>query len=171
MLFVGAIAPLFILISSFSQAGKHRHYEFPGESISALRFKGFERVIRQQGDRDCGPAALKMLLNHYGENVTLERISERSNLSSMGTSLLTLKQTAAYYGLEVTGWRFSIYGLRLAPLPVITRIRGCHFVLIDRITADYLVILDPREGEVHLPVSLFTKIWDGAALVVTGSTH
>jgi|GEM_PF-2216989 ABC-type bacteriocin/lantibiotic exporter with double-glycine peptidase domain len=166
---IGLVAALILTpwgVSTLTEMYAHKHYEQPGEEGSDVQYLGFDRVTMQAGAVDCGPAALKMVMAHHGVEASLDTLSNAAGLTAQGVSLLGLRHAAERYGFRGTGWRLSFQGLRAQSLPVLVKVGGCHFAVVDRIDQDVVVMLDPKEGEVHLTAGRFEAIWDGVALAV-----
>lgn len=125
-------------------------------------------VVRQQRRSDCGPAALKMVLNHWGiQDVTLAELEIATGTGPDGTSLLALKKAAEERGVTSQGLRLPVHRLREIPLPAIAHVHGDHFVVI-RSTGDELVIDDPSLGRLRMSSRVFARSWDGVVLSFTG---
>ena len=125
-------------------------------------------VVRQQRRSDCGPAALKMVLDHWGiQDVTLAELEIATGTGPDGTSLLALKKAAEERGVTSQGLRLPVHRLREIPLPAIAHVHGDHFVVI-RSTGDELVIDDPSLGRLRMSSRVFARSWDGVVLSFTG---
>ncbi len=125
-------------------------------------------VVRQQRRSDCGPAALKMVLDHWGiQDVTLAELEIATGTGPDGTSLLALKKAAEERGVTSQGLRLPVHRLREVPLPAIAHVHGDHFVVI-RSTGDELVIDDPSLGRLRMSSRVFARSWDGVVLSFTG---
>ena len=125
-------------------------------------------VVRQQRRSDCGPAALKMVLDHWGiQDVTLAELEIATGTGPDGTSLLALKRAAEERGVTSQGLRLPVHRLREIPLPAIAHVHGDHFVVI-RSTGDELVIDDPSLGRLRMSSRIFARSWDGVVLSFTG---
>lgn len=125
-------------------------------------------VVRQQRRSDCGPAALKMVLDHWGiQDVTLAELEIATGTGPDGTSLLALKKAAEERGVTSQGLRLPVHRLREVPLPAIAHVHGDHFVVI-RSTGDELVIDDPSLGRLRMNSRVFARSWDGVVLSFTG---
>lgn len=124
-------------------------------------------VVRQQRRSDCGPAALKMVLDHWGiQDVTLAELEIATGTGPDGTSLLALKKAAEERGVTSQGLRLPVHRLREIPLPAIAHVHGDHFVVI-RSTGDELVIDDPSLGRLRMSSRSFARSWDGVVLAFT----
>lgn len=161
---LGAIG--FLCFALLVRSNAEQHYRQPGDPEGMINFFGYARVVRQESATDCGPAALKMILDHHGIPVPLAQIAKAAGLTPVGSSLLGLKHAAEQFGLVANGWRMSFAELVQSPLPSLVKVAGRHFAVVDGIVDGMMVILDPKEGEVHLPVKRFEEVWDQVALVV-----
>jgi len=129
-------------------------------------FLGMEGVLFQRSTMDCGPAALKMVLDHFGIQSSLDELSSLSHQTTRGTSMLTLKEIAESKGLRVEGWHFAFNDFQTAPLPALVWVHRGHFMVVTHISADGRVdALDPSLGRLRYSRSNFQKIWDGDTLV------
>ena len=125
---------------------------------------GAGEVIRQRGRSDCGAAALRMILDHYGiEGSSLDELEAALRTRSNGTSLLALKRVAAERGLSSQGLRLNVEGLSQVPMPVIAHVHRSHFVVVRR-AGDQLVVDDPAIGRLRMSATAFSRAWDGIIL-------
>lgn len=128
-------------------------------------------LVRQQRRSDCGPAALKMVLDHWDiEDTTLSALEIATGTGPDGTSLLALKRAAEERGLTSQGLRLPVQRLREIPLPAIAHVHGDHFVVI-RSAGDELVIDDPSLGRLRMSSRTFERSWDGVVLSFTSGPH
>jgi ABC-type bacteriocin/lantibiotic exporter with double-glycine peptidase domain len=131
-------------------------------------FLGTEGVLFQRSTMDCGPTALKMVLDHFGIQSSLNELSSLAHQTTRGTSMLTLKGIAERKGLHVEGWHFTFDDFQKAPLPALVWVHRAHFVVVTHISADGRVeALDPSLGHLRYSRSDFQKIWGGDTLVFT----
>ncbi len=130
---------------------------------------GFGQVVRQQKRSDCGPAALKMIFDHYGiTGTTLAELEVATGTGPDGTSMLALKKAAEARGLAGHGLRLPVERLDDIPMPAIAHVHGDHFVVI-RSAGDELVIDDPSLGRLRMSSSTFERSWDGVLLTFASS--
>ncbi|PIU44321.1 MAG: hypothetical protein COS95_09495 [Ignavibacteriales bacterium CG07_land_8_20_14_0_80_59_12] len=129
-------------------------------------YLGDSGVVIQERYNDCGPAALKMVFDHYNIHVALIEIEKSVHLTRKGSSILSLKDMAEKEALGAEGWRLSPEDFYKAAKPLIAFVRGDHFVVIDSITSDGTVhIRDPAIGKLRMSQNNFLKIWKGETLV------
>jgi ABC-type bacteriocin/lantibiotic exporter with double-glycine peptidase domain len=102
---------------------------------------------------DCGPAALKCLLEGYGVSVSYGRLREACQTSVDGTSIDTLEALARQVGLDAEQVMMPVDHLLLAgsdALPAIVVVRMpsglVHFVVVWRVHGPWVQVMDPARG-------------------------
>src|SRR5678816_4758879 len=107
-------------------------------SSSARRF--FAPEVIQTSAMDCGPAALKCLLEGFGVNVSYGRLREACQTSVDGTSIDTLETLAQSLGLDASQILVPVDHLLLPeaealPALVVMRLPSglTHFVVVWRV--------------------------------------
>jgi predicted double-glycine peptidase len=125
-----------------------------------------DAAVMQTRRNDCGPAALKMVLDAHGIERPLPALSAEVGLTGRGTSLGRLRAAAAGLGLPARSWLLGAEDLADVPLPAIAYIRRSHFVVIRRFAApQVLEVDDPALGRLRWPVHAFRRIWSGETLI------
>lgn len=125
-------------------------------------------LVRQQKRTDCGPAALKMVLDHWGVgDTTLAELEAATGTGPNGTSMLAIKRAAELRGVTSQGLHVPVHRLHEIPLPAIAHVHGDHFVVI-RSAGHELVIDDPSIGRLRMSPREFDRSWDGIVLTFTG---
>lgn len=122
-------------------------------------------VVLQSKWNNCGPAALKMIFDHYHIPSSVEEIEQSVGLTDEGSSMLALKRIALTKGLKTEGWKLSFRDFATRPFPLLVYIRNDHFVVVDSVVADAIFIRDPAVGKLKLSQSKFLNIWNGETLV------
>lgn len=109
--------------------------------------------VVQTSAMDCGPAALKCLLEGYGIGVSYGRLREACQTDVDGTSIDTLELIAAQSGLEAEQVMLPEDHLLLPEseaLPAIVVVRNpggsTHFVVVWRRIGNFLQVMDPAIG-------------------------
>jgi ATP-binding cassette subfamily B protein len=102
---------------------------------------------------DCGPAALKCLLEGFGVGVSYGRLREACQTSVDGTSIDTLETLGASLGLDVEQVMMPVDHLLLPegdalPAIVVTQLPSglVHFVVVWRRHGAFVQIMDPARG-------------------------
>ncbi|HEY7376374.1 MAG TPA: ATP-binding cassette domain-containing protein [Polyangia bacterium] len=102
---------------------------------------------------DCGPAALKCLLEGHGVGVSYGRLREACQTSVDGTSIDMLETLARQLGLEADQVMEPLDHLLLPeaealPAIVVVRLPSglTHFVVVWRVHGDWVQVMDPGRG-------------------------
>jgi ABC-type bacteriocin/lantibiotic exporter with double-glycine peptidase domain len=123
-------------------------------------------VVLQKGSIDCGPAALKMIFEHFGMETSLREIQRQTLRESRGATMLALKEEAERGGLIAEGWRLDSADLTKERFPAILFINGNHFVVADSLGSSGRVYLrDPACGKVTIQKKYLMNYWKGESLV------
>jgi len=131
-----------------------------------------EGVTLQRSFNDCGPTALKMVLDYYGITASGEGLAKEMNLSRKGVTLRHLQKTARTKGLPCEAKEITFTLLRRCKEPTIVLQRNSHFVVVDRIDqAGYVYVRDPSLGHLKYSEKVFTKRWTGLALLFHHPTN
>ena len=87
--------------------------------------------ISQVDQRDCGVAALAMILKHYGSSYSLAYLRELAQTSREGTSALGLVEAAKQLGLETQAIRadLDLFKQENLSYPFIAHVVGCSIII------------------------------------------
>ena len=108
--------------------------------------------VVQTSSMDCGPAALKCLLEGHGIPVSYGRLREACQTSVDGTSIDTIEAVANHLGLAAEQVLVPADHVMLASttLPAIVVVRhadeATHFVVLWRRVRGWVQVMDPAIG-------------------------
>ena len=85
---------------------------------------------RQFDQMDCGPTCLRMVAKHYGKNVNIQFLREKSHISREGVSLKGISRAAESIGFKTLGVKITFDILLEAPKPCIVHWDQNHFVVV-----------------------------------------
>ena len=124
----------------------------PSRSSGPSR-RTFAPEVIQTSAMDCGPAALKCLLEGFGVSVSYGRLREACQTSVDGTSIDTLEALACTLGLDAEQVMMPADHLLSAgadALPAIVVVRLptglLHFVVAWRVHGAWVQVMDPARG-------------------------
>ncbi len=124
----------------------------------------FVPEVLQSSEMDCGPAALKAVLNGFGLGVNYERLREACNTGADGTSIDTLEEIADGLGLDASQQMVALDDAidvleRSTPcLAVVQSVSGApHFVVVWRVAFGFVQLMDPARGRVFVRASDFLQ--------------
>lgn len=131
--------------------------------MSAKR-RFFVPEVIQTSNLDCGPAALKCLLEGFGRHVSYGRLREACQTGIDGTSIDAIEAVANRLGLAAEQAMLPVDDLFLAEahalpaLVVVTLPIGLtHFVVVWRRYGKFLEVMDPACGRRWVTISDFTR--------------
>jgi len=122
-------------------------------------------LVRQLSATDCGAAALAMVLGYHGRQVPLAEIRQSLGVGRNGTTAAALLRAGRLYGLRGRGVRAEMGDLSSLPQGSILFWEFSHYVVLDRVTADSVGIVDPAGGRRKVPVVKFRRAFTGVALI------
>lgn len=128
--------------------------------------------ISQVDQRDCGVAALAMILKNYGSSYSLAYLRELAQTSREGTSALGLVEAAKQLGLETQAIRadldlFKQENLSYPFIAHVVKDGGLqHYYTVFGQAKGQVVVGDPDPSKKVIKMSLedFDKEWTGVAL-------
>lgn len=113
-------------------------------------------VVLQTAETDCGPACLTAVLRGAGERASLAQLRNLTDPGRDGTSALTLRDTAALWGMQMHATMTSPEELsdrvEEIPLPAIVHLSRQHYVVADKIltrpggSRTEVRVMDPAVG-------------------------
>jgi ATP-binding cassette subfamily B protein len=122
--------------------------------------------IRQNTSTDCGPAALAMVLAHYGKHVPLADVRRVICAQRDGSDAASLLAAARQFGLRGRGVRVDIGELRNLPVAAILFWEFRHFVVFDQAFEECVDLVDPASGPHRIPMERFREAFTGVALLL-----
>lgn len=104
------------------------------------------RLVLQSEMGECGLACVAMLASAYGGSDQLEWYRGLHRGSSRGTSVRTLLELLRKLGFAASAVRVEPDSLRLLTLPAILHWNANHYVVLEKVAADGIRVLDPAGG-------------------------
>ncbi len=126
-------------------------------------------LVLQTEAADCGLACLAMLAGHYGYNIDLASLRQKTSVSLKGTTLAHLVKIAAQLDLSSRPVRLDMESIEKLRLPAVLHWDLNHFVVLSEIRRQTAVILDPNGGRRRLSLAEVSKHFTGVALELTPS--
>lgn len=127
--------------------------------------------IKQRDITDCGAACLASVAAYYKLNLPVAKIRQFANTDKKGTNILGMTEAAQKLGFEAKGVKGPFESLAKIPLPAIAHIIVKdvlhHFVVIYKVNAKEIQIMDPADGQLHLLKNEeFKKEWSGILILL-----
>ncbi len=126
------------------------------------------KIVRQQDEKDCGVCSLLSIIRYYKGNVPLEQLRLDARTSNEGTTALNLVLASQKYGFDAVGMKVENLN-DIKRLPAIAHLnlkKGySHYVVIEKVTKDKIILMDPAKGKVVKFLWEFQKEWSGVVLI------
>jgi ATP-binding cassette subfamily B protein len=113
----------------------------------------------QRDSRDCGPTCVRMIAKYYGKSYSLNYLKKISNLTCSGTTLLNISDTAERIGFKTCGLKLTKEQLTEVFLPCIVLWNRNHFIVVYKITNNYVICADPLQGILKYKIDNFLNSW------------
>jgi ATP-binding cassette subfamily C protein/competence factor transporting protein len=129
----------------------------------------------QVDERDCGCAALSMVLRAYGTEKSLASLRILAKTDMEGTSLLGIKEAADELGFDTIALKadFSIFKRKDVPYPFIVHVikegKYPHYYVVTGVRGDTVYVADPAPDVKQTKISKerFMTEWTSLALFVS----
>jgi ATP-binding cassette subfamily B protein len=115
--------------------------------------------FHQVSSRDCGPTCLRIISKYYGKKLNLNDL-DKETISFNGMSISVLSDLASklnYNSLMISTDFESIKNK--APLPFIAHWNQSHYVVVYKITEEYIYVADPAFGKAKYTKEEFLRGW------------
>lgn len=127
--------------------------------------------IIQRDITDCGAACLASVAMHYNMKLPVAQIRQMAGTDKKGTNVLGMVEAAGKMGFTAKGVRGEWESIFKIPLPTIAHVivneRLHHFVVISKVTRDYIEIMDPADGQLHKRThENFKNEWTGVLILL-----
>ncbi len=148
--------------------------------VQSFQEQKYHDTIAQETDFSCGSAALATLLSYnYNMPVSEAEIfndmiknGDKKIISELGFSLLDIKRYLQRHGLDSNGYRAPLSKLEEVRLPaiVLLDVRGYHhFVVLEGIENQRVLLADPANGMRSEPIGVFESEWSGIFFLITSN--
>ncbi len=128
-------------------------------------------LVKQHDITDCAAACLATICMYYKKEITITKLRDILGTDIKGTTLLGLEEGAKRLGFDTKAIKVDKKGFKSKyTLPaiahIITNDNISHFVVIDKIKKDKVIVLDPAEGKVIKDIDEFFQVFDGVLLLL-----
>lgn len=115
---------------------------------------------RQSDMMDCGPTCLQMISKFYGRLFNIEKLRKLTDIGKSGVSLLGITKAAEAIGIKAIGGKVPFETIaQKGALPCIVHWKRNHFLIVYKVTFNYVYISDPASGLVKYSRKEFLDNW------------
>ncbi|MBY6033142.1 peptidase domain-containing ABC transporter [Marinobacter daepoensis] len=122
------------------------------------------KAILQAESHECGLACLAMVSSAYGLHLDLSTLRRRFSISVKGTSLPQIVHYAQALDFSCRPLRLELDELKQLRRPCILHWSLNHFVVLEKVGAKHVVILDPAVGRKTLKMDEVSRCFTGVAV-------
>jgi ATP-binding cassette subfamily B protein RaxB len=122
------------------------------------------RIFYQSEANECGLACLAMVLDHHGHRLSLEQLRAFAGSYPQGMSVSDISDVAERKGLVARPLRAEPDELDQLILPAVLHWNMDHFVVLEKVQARKVVILDPSQGRVEISWAALGRHFTGVAI-------
>lgn len=128
------------------------------------------RDLYQPTSVACGVTCVANAAQSYGLSfISFIDIARACQLSRDGTSIQNIIDGAGRLGLEASACRMSVNRASEEKLPIIAFLSYGHFIIVEEIQPDYLVVFDPAKGRYKIEKSQFREVSSGIFIRLGGA--
>ncbi|HDX9591281.1 TPA: peptidase domain-containing ABC transporter [Bacillus pseudomycoides] len=117
--------------------------------------------VEQMEQADCGICCISMITQYYKSYVSLFELQEIVGSGRDGVSLYTLVETARKIGLSANTYKRKWNEFEGIKLPAILHWNKSHYVVLEKITPERYVIIDPAIGRRQIDADIFRTNYSG----------
>jgi ATP-binding cassette subfamily B protein len=117
--------------------------------------------LQQMNAVECGATCLTMVLRYYGRHATIAEIHDRYGGGRDGLSAFRMVQAAQDYGLIVKALSLRDSNLQELHMPAIVHWEFNHFLVVEKWTPKYVIVVDPASGRKRLTSAEFNDGFTG----------
>lgn len=103
-------------------------------------------ILLQEESSECGQACVAMVAQYFGHEVDLHYLRKISQSSSLGSSLLGIKNICSQLGFVTRALQVPLEELALVKTPAILHWNMNHFVVLKEVRGRQITIHDPAMG-------------------------
>jgi len=126
----------------------------------------FKRVtpVLQRNPPECGLACVTMVANYFGEPIGIVQLADQVRSTTRGLTIGQMMNLFEQLGVEARPLRMELDQLATLQTPAVLHWGFTHFVVLEKVTKEYLFIVDPGSGPRRIPMSLASRHFTGVAL-------
>lgn len=127
--------------------------------------------VKQHDVTDCGAACLQSVAAYYNFQLPIATIRQYAGTDTKGTNVLGFIEAAQKIGFEAKGVKGAFEALFNMPVPAIAHVvinqHMSHYVVIYKVTKEYIQVMDPADGELHQYThTAFKDTWTGVIVLL-----
>lgn len=131
-----------------------------------IKHKNKVPYIEQMQQTECGLCCTAMILRYYRSNESLSDLRKYLESGRDGLRISQIRDYFKYRGFETHIYKASPKSLSKILTPSIIFWNNEHFVVLEKVTKSYFIIIDPAFGRRKIDVANFEKAYSNIVLSV-----
>ena len=122
-----------------------------------------KKYVLQENVKDCAVACVYNIIRYHNGNINMDKLAKLLNTNKEGTSVYDIVKVSNDLGLKSIAYECELNDLCNLSFPVIAHIKVDskydHFIIIDKIIDDEIIIFDPIRGYIKYEMEQFQNEW------------
>ncbi|PRR83237.1 peptidase domain-containing ABC transporter [Clostridium vincentii] len=123
--------------------------------------------IEQMQQTECGLCCAAMILRYYESNESLSEFREYLEAGRDGLKISQISDYLKNRSFETHIYKASVNNLKKLPMPSVVFWNNEHFVVLEKTTNSYFVIVDPAFGRRNINITDFKEQYSNIILTIT----
>lgn len=120
--------------------------------------------VEQLQQTECGLCSVAMILRYYRSYEGMSEIRRQLEVGRDGMKLSTMAKYLNSRNIDTKIYKASAKAIGQLPLPAIAFWRNEHFVIIEKVDSDHIIIVDPACGRYKIEYNEFEKLFSNIVL-------
>ena len=129
------------------------------------------RFQQQSEHSECGLACVTMLIDFYKKRSNLSSLRKKYGVPNGGYNLEQMHTIFEEYGLESKAVKIDAESIQALPLPFICYWKARHFIIVEKITKNNILIVDPASGKQKVSYEVFKENFSQIVLYITNDSR
>lgn len=125
------------------------------------------RFQQQSEHSECGLACTAMLIDYFIKKTKLSTLRKEYGVPNGGYNLSQIQTVFSEYGMRSKAVKINAASINALPKPFIAYWNRKHFVVVEKVSAKLVYIVDPAIGKMKISYEEFEKKFSEVALYVT----
>ena len=123
------------------------------------------KYIEQMEHSECALACIAMICNYYNYKINLSTLRDEYGVPVGGYNILQISQILSFYNIDSKGIKVNdIKSLNQNMFPLIGYWNDNHYIIIEKIKNDKVLIINPALGKTWITLDEFKKSFSNKAI-------
>lgn len=129
------------------------------------------RFQQQYEHSECGLACAAMIIDFFVKRIKLSSLRKKYGVPNGGYNLNQIQTVLTEYGVNSKAVKINFESLKALPKPFIAYWNYKHFIIVEKISSKYILVVDPSLGKRKVSYEEFKEKFSKIAMYVTNDNH